>query len=80
MYKFDKIHQFGLADFNLPMGLKMNPENCLVKKAEMIPWEAIEEKYAALFPSKKGVPAKPLRTALDSLLIQKNFNSQMENW
>ena len=49
MYKFDKNHQFGLADFNQPMGLKMNPENRWVKKAETIPWEAIEEKYAALF-------------------------------
>lgn len=66
MYKFDKNHQFGLADFNQPMGLKMNPENRWVKKAETIPWEAIEEKYAALFPSKKGMPAKPLRTALDT--------------
>lgn len=73
MYKFDKNHQFGLADFNQPMGLKMNPENRWVKKAETIPWEAIEEKYAALFPSKKGMPAKPLRTALCSLLIQKKL-------
>ena len=39
MYKFDKNHQFGLADFNQPMGLKMNPENRWVKKAEKIPWE-----------------------------------------
>ena len=73
MYKFDKNHQFGLADFNQPMRLKMNPENRWVKKAETIPWEAIEEKYAALFPSKKGMPAKPLRTALGSLLIQKQL-------
>lgn len=73
MYKFDKNHQFGLADFNQPMGLKMNPENRWVKKAEKIPWEAIEEKYAALFPGKKGMPAKPLRTALGSLLIQKQL-------
>ena len=73
MYKFDKNHQLGLADFNQPMGLKMNPENRWVKKAEKIPWEAIEEKYAALFPGKKGMPAKPLRTALGSLLIQKQL-------
>ena len=73
MYKFDKNHQLGLADFNQPMGLKMNPENRWVKKAEKIPWEAIEEKYAALFPGKKGMPAKTLRTALGSLLIQKQL-------
>ena len=73
MYKFDKNHQFSLADFNQPMGLKMNPENRWVKKAGTIPWEAIEEKYAKLFPSRKGMPAKPLRTALGSLLIQKQL-------
>lgn len=73
MYKFDKNHQFRFTDFNQPMGLKMNPENRWVKKAETIPWEDIEEKYAALFPSKKGMPAKPLRTALGSLLIQKQL-------
>lgn len=28
---------------------------------------------AALFPGKKGMPAKPLRTALGSLLIQKQL-------
>lgn len=32
MYKFDKNHQFGLDDFNQPMGLHMNPENRWVKK------------------------------------------------
>lgn len=73
MYKFDKNHQYSLADFNQPMGLKMNPENRWVKKAATIPWDAIEEKYASLFPSKKGMPAKPLRTALGSLLIQKQL-------
>ena len=73
MYKFDKNHQFGLADFNQPMGLKMNPENRWIKKAELIPWAEIEERYANLFPSKTGMPAKPLRTALGALLIQKQY-------
>ena len=45
MYKFERYRQLGLADFNQPVGLKMNPENCWVKKAETIPWDAIEEKY-----------------------------------
>ena len=51
----------------------MNPENRWVKKAETIPWDAIEEKYAQLFPSKTDMPAKPLRMALGSLLIQKQL-------
>lgn len=73
MYKFDRNHQFKLSDFNQPMGLTMNPENRWVKKAAAIPWNEIEEKYAALFPSIKGMPAKPLRTALGSLIIQKQY-------
>ena len=44
-----------------------------MKKAATIPWNEIEEKYVALFPSKKGMPAKPLRTALGSLIIQKQY-------
>ena len=39
----------------------------------MIPWDKIEGKYAELFPSKTGMPAKPLRMALGSLLIQKQY-------
>ena len=73
MYKFDRNHQFKLSDFNQPIGLKMNPENRWVKKAAAIPWNEIEEKYAALFPGKKGMPAKPLRTALGALIIQKQY-------
>ena len=73
MYKFERYRQIGLADFNQPFGLKMHPENRWVKKSETIPWDAIEERYAKLFPSKTGMPAKPLRTALGSLLIQKQL-------
>ncbi len=73
MYKFERYRQLGLADFNQPVGLKMNPENRWVKKSATIPWDAIEEKYAGLFPSKTGMPAKPLRMALGSLMIQKQY-------
>ena len=73
MYKFERYRQLGLADFNQPTGLKMDLENRWVKKAATIPWEAIEEKYAELFPSDTGMPAKPLRTALGSLMIQKQY-------
>ena len=36
MYKFERYRQLGLADFNQPVGLKMNPEN----RWETIPWDA----------------------------------------
>ena len=63
MYKKERHHQFGLNDFNQPIGLKMNPENRWVKKSELIPWNEIEDRYANLFPSHTGMPAKPLRVA-----------------
>ena len=73
MYKFDRNHQYCLSDFNQPLGMDMNPENRWVKKAAMIPWDKIEDRYAGLFPSEVGMPAKPLQTALGSLLIQKEY-------
>ena len=74
MYKKDRFHQFRFTDFNQPLGMKMNPENRWIKKAELIPWNDIEDRYAQLFPSDTGVPAKPLRMALGSLLIQKQYS------
>ena len=73
MYKFDRYHQYSLSDFNQPIGMEMNPENRWVKKAAMIPWDEIEDRYAELFPSEVGMPAKRLQTALGSLLIQKEY-------
>lgn len=72
MYRF-KERQLSFTDFNQPQGLQMNPENRWIKKAEMIPWDTIEKEYAKLFPSRTGMPAKPLRMALGSLLIQKQY-------
>ena len=73
MYKKNQNRQFRFTDFNQPVGLKMDPENRWVKKAAMIPWDAIEEKYSNLFPSNTGNPAKPVRMALGALLIQKQY-------
>lgn len=36
MYTKDRYYQFTLADFNQPIGLKMNPENRWIKKAAVI--------------------------------------------
>lgn len=74
MYKKNRHRQYRFSDFNQPTGLKMNPENRWVKKAAAIPWDDIEERYADLFPGTTGNPAKPLRMALGSLLIQKQYD------
>ena len=73
MYKFKREKQISFTDFNQPQGMQMNPDNRWVKKAAMIPWDTIEAEYAKLFPSHTGMPAKPLRMALGSLLIQKQY-------
>ena len=41
-----------------------------MKKAQTIPWLEIEKRYAALFTSRKGNVAKPLRLALGACIIQ----------
>jgi len=70
MYKYPS-KQVSVTDFEMPMGMSLDQENRWVKKSRMIPWEAIERRYAKLFESGKGNPAKPLRMALGALLIQK---------
>lgn len=51
----------------------MNPSNRWVKKAETIPWDEIEHRYAALFKNRKGNVAKPLRLALGACIIQAEY-------
>ena len=51
----------------------MSAENRWVKKAETIPWEEIEVRYARLFTNKKGNVAKPLRLALGACIIQAEY-------
>ena len=73
MYKFKREKQISFTDFNQPQGLQMNPNNRWIRKASMIPWETIELQYAGLFSKETGNVAKPLRMALGSLLIQKQY-------
>jgi len=69
MYKFPS-KQISITDFGMPLGMKLDPNNRWVKKAETIPWEEVEVRYAALFKNRKGNVAKPLRMALGALIIQ----------
>lgn len=61
------------SDFGQPVGMKMNSENRWVKKAELIPWDEIEKRYAALFKNRKGNVAKALRLALGALIVQTEY-------
>lgn len=51
----------------------MDPANRWVKMADSIPWDEFERRYAELFESDTGNPAKPLRPALGCLIIQSRY-------
>ena len=72
MYRY-RNGQISLSDFQQPMGMQLREDNRWVKKAQMIPWDKIEAKYADLFPSGTGNVAKPLQLALGACLIQKEY-------
>nr|WP_251855509.1 hypothetical protein [Enterococcus italicus] len=49
MYKLQTTVQLAFEDFNQPIGLKMNPSNRWIQKAELIPWAELEKDYAKNF-------------------------------
>jgi hypothetical protein len=74
MYK--RENQFKIEDFVFPYGT-LNPENDWVKLAGLIPWDRVEEKYAARFVD-NGHPAHPARIALGSLIIKQRLTCSDE--
>jgi hypothetical protein len=77
MYQF-KSKQISFTDFQTPIGMKLSPNNRWVKKAETIPWDEIEKRYAKLFTNRKGNVAKPLRLALGACINKLNMVIQMK--
>jgi len=63
-----------LADFFLPFGGKLSGDNRWIKLAELIPWDELEDYYAAQFCKGFGAPAKPFRMALGALIIKARLN------
>jgi hypothetical protein len=49
MYRTEDKQQLAFKDFYLPFGGKLNPTNRWVQLAQLIPWEDLEEEYAAGF-------------------------------
>lgn len=73
MYRKRAGRQMSFEDFGQPAGLHLDPANRWVTRAEKIPWEQIEEKYAELFPGKNGNVAKPVRLVAGALIIQAEY-------
>ena len=70
MYKAEKSVQMTFEDFNQSCGMKLNVRAEWIVVANNIEWAAVEEKYMAFFPSKRGRPAVNARMALGALIIQ----------
>jgi len=69
MYRIpEKVPEF--EKFDMVFGGKLNRQNRWVILAELIPWDKVEEKYAALFVTNNGRPALPVRVALGALIIK----------
>lgn len=75
MYKRD--NQIKLDDFVFLYG-KLDPDNEWVKLAGLIPWEIVEERYAAGFVN-NGHPAHSARIALGSLIIKQKLKCS-DDW
>ena len=69
MYRKRNREQISVDDFIPPFGGKLSADNRWVKLSRVIPWDQIEERYAARF-GKCGNVAIPLRVALGALIIR----------
>lgn len=69
MYRKRNREQISVDDFIPPFGGKLSADNRWVKLSRVIPWDQIEERYAARF-GKCGNVALPLRVALGALIIR----------
>ncbi len=70
MCRREHRHQFSFEDFFLPFGGKLSGDNRWIKLAELIPWDELEDDYAAQFCKGFGAPAMPFRIALGALIIK----------
>jgi len=70
MYRREHRNQLSFEDFYLPFGGKLSGDNRWIKLADLIPWDELEDDYAAKFCKGFGAPAKPFRMALGALIIK----------
>ena len=61
--------------FELPVSVKLSPDNRWVIMAELVPWSEFEAEYASNFSETMGAPAKPFRVALGALIIKEKLGT-----
>jgi hypothetical protein len=70
MYRHVYRHQLSFEDFLLPFGGKLSGVIRWIRLAVLIPWDELEDDYAAQFFKGFGAPVKPLRIVLGALIIK----------
>lgn len=70
IYRREHRDQLSFEDFFLPFGGKLSGDNRWIKLTELIPWDEVEDDYAAHFCKGFGAPAKPFRVALGALITK----------
>lgn len=61
------------SKFEMSFGGELRRDNRWVVFGDLIPWDAVEERYAPLFCEGNGRPALPVRIALGALLIKERL-------
>jgi hypothetical protein len=74
MYRKTPDSQLAFKDFYLPFGGKLSGSNRWVHLARMVPWDLVENFYAAQFSQNpQGPSAKSARLALGALIIKERL-------
>ena len=75
MYRKSNESPLTPEKFELPVSVKLSPDNRWVIMAELIPWSEFEAEYAENFSETMGAPAKPFRMALGALIIKEKLGT-----
>lgn len=72
MYKKKDRNQIKLDIFEMPFGGKLNADNRWVKLESIVPWDMVEDIYAASFKNERSDGAKPIpaRIAFGAIYIK----------
>jgi IS5 family transposase len=76
MYRQADPNQMTFEDFYLPFGGRLRSDNRWVLLSKQIPWDQVEQEYAAVFAGRDtGREAKSARLALGALIIKERLGT-----
>jgi len=74
MIQYKSTRQLSLANFHLPFGGKLNPDNRWVKWSLVIPWDEFASGYYKSMSSGQGRPGKDARLVIGAVIIKHKLN------